>query len=847
MPVISNAGRAGGVVLFLDDTEVAPWLLVPLPPGVRCVMAPRTDTPAPRGFACLRLEGLKGPAAEELQERLGCRVDGPVNPLELHLAAQLSRRNLDQCDLKELIAATVSTLKDAVGESVREALCAIACSRVGLHDEDGPREQEGFGQLRCVDGSFLQSYDDFERLRERSDEPLLIRQAAFTFEASRFSLDHLAEELKDLTLPQKSLSAKQGGNTSQCTLLVADQGGDAVMSAKPHLWNPQGCSFRTLAEKIRHGLYLTTRSGKARVRRVDEELFYDKVEDPDGKDVLVEAFVARVPVPLLLPKDLGCQVAFWMGTTGNNFGLHSDLFTEQFLCQHQGVKEVLLLLPEDAAIVQPFPFLESPLFYKSRARTVDNLTLSNAKCFRVVLEPGDVLFIPLFWWHEVRTLQGPAVSTTYRFHTEDAERFLKVMNAFYQFHKNALECAVFSEVPSSLMLWWSDQVPEVFLEPGAPSVPWVSSASCWALVWHVVRGERAPGGLHAWSVIVNGLAPLLVREDTGCFKLKPLLLQAVEPSSGRALWHQRLANFFHALPEPKRRVEACYHFWRLNDTSSLLRCITEWTMFETLERAHRPALLDYCRAIGGYATMRRALSKADTASLHQRIVIGRFFSHVGEFAAAKEALLQAKPEAAASENPADLGQVCTLIAENEIRYWDSLRNWGSPGALKDLMECSRTAVDIFRRELERCDRMSTRVEYAQALSRWANGCFKISCVINMVMAYSFLSKADEAIQEVEDLFKGCPPSKVLGRAVLVRGVSKLVLGHNRQRYRLPHRDILVEAAHLLMRAEEILVHAAGEVNEGSIYTHGNLSELYLHDVGHVPERDSVGQNESVIF
>lgn len=297
----------------------------------------------------------------------------------------------------------------------------------------------GFGQLRCVDGSFLQSYDDFERLRERSDEPLLIRQAAFTFEASRFSLDHLAEELKDLTLPQKSLSAKQGGNTSQCTLLVADQGGDAVMSAKPHLWNPQGCSFRTLAEKIRHGLYLTTRSGKARVRRVDEELFYDKVEDPDGKDVLVEAFVARVPVPLLLPKDLGCQVAFWMGTTGNNFGLHSDLFTEQFLCQHQGVKEVLLLLPEDAAIVQPFPFLESPLFYKSRARTVDNLTLSNAKCFRVVLEPGDVLFIPLFWWHEVRTLQGPAVSTTYRFHTEDAERFLKVMNAFYQFHKNALE------------------------------------------------------------------------------------------------------------------------------------------------------------------------------------------------------------------------------------------------------------------------------------------------------------------------------------------------------------------------------------------------------------------------
>lgn len=32
-----------------------------------------------------------------------------------------------------------------------------------------------------------------------------------------------------------------------------------------------------------------------------------------------------------------------------------------------------------------------------------------------------------------------------------------------------------------------------------------------------------------------------------------------------------------------------------------------------------------------------------------------------------------------------------------------------------------------------------------------------------------------------------------------------------------------------------------------VLRHGNLSELYLHDVGHVPERDSVGQNESVIF
>ena len=30
-----------------------------------------------------------------------------------------------------------------------------------------------------------------------------------------------------------------------------------------------------------------------------------------------------------------------------------------------------------------------------------------------------------------------------------------------------------------------------------------------------------------------------------------------------------------------------------------------------------------------------------------------------------------------------------FLVPKEIRYWDSLRNWSSPGALKDLMDNSR--------------------------------------------------------------------------------------------------------------------------------------------------------------
>eukprot|EP00439_Symbiodinium_sp_Y106_P051399 s2666_g6.t2 len=347
----------------------------------------------------------------------------------------------------------------------------------------------------------------------------------------------------------------------------------------------------------------------------------------------------------------------------------------------------------------------------------------------------------------------------------------------------------------------------------------------------------------SWPIVEERLSLLLVFEEG--VQLKSLLQEALDrrglaPAAQR--WHRRLASFFLRASSPERRIEAAHHFAALGDSERLLESMTDWSLFSILEKDHRSALLEYCHKAGGYQTVRRALCKMldepNCENLQERrVVLGRFLSHVGEFAAAKRILLQARAEATSAERTLELGQVCNLIAENEIRYWDSLRNWSSILNFKlqsTAADFQETAVNIFRKQLEKRDRMSTRVEYAQALSRWANACFKVSCVINMVMAYSFLSKADESIQIVEDLFKGCPPSKVVGRAILVRGVAKLVLGHSRQRHRLPHRDILVEAVELLQRAEDMLVRAAGEVNEGSIYTHANLGELYLHDMGHVP-------------
>ncbi|CAE8694740.1 unnamed protein product [Polarella glacialis] len=343
-----------------------------------------------------------------------------------------------------------------------------------------------------------------------------------------------------------------------------------------------------------------------------------------------------------------------------------------------------------------------------------------------------------------------------------------------------------------------------------------------------------------WSLVAAHLATLICTDSAGVH-LKTILIRAVDQrylqaADLRSLWHSRLADFF--LSQAERCSEAPYHFAAIGDKSRLLSAITDWRAFSTLERERVSDLVEHCRSAGGYNLVRDALLRLEQPSgpdgLERRITIGRFLSQVGEFSAAKEILLAAKRDALVSEDKVGLGRVCTLIAENEVRYWDSLRNWSSVAALADLLDAASTAVGVFRTLRLSDDRVWARVEYAKALTRWANGCFKAACVCEGEEADKFLHDADEAVESVEKLFQGSPPSRVVGRALLVGGVAKLVRGHSEKRAGVrPFRDTLVEAAEMFLRAERILVLAVGEVNEGSIYTHANLAEFFLNDVGNV--------------
>ncbi|MFI5511716.1 cupin-like domain-containing protein [Mycobacterium sp. NPDC051804] len=97
-------------------------------------------------------------------------------------------------------------------------------------------------------------------------------------------------------------------------------------------------------------------------------------------------------------------VNLWLGA-GNNFtGLHYD-YADNFLTQIRGQKQVVLCPPREIARVYPFAFgnVGNNISRVNVASpdTTQYPAWADADRALVELGPGDMLYIPLFWWHAV--------------------------------------------------------------------------------------------------------------------------------------------------------------------------------------------------------------------------------------------------------------------------------------------------------------------------------------------------------------------------------------------------------------------------------------------------------------
>ncbi|MYM68747.1 cupin-like domain-containing protein [Pseudoduganella sp. FT55W] len=103
---------------------------------------------------------------------------------------------------------------------------------------------------------------------------------------------------------------------------------------------------------------------------------------------------------------------FWFGPAGTVTPLHHDL-TNNFMIQVTGRKRVRLIAPCDT----PKVYNQRHCFSLIDARNIDTQRfpmMADVPVLECVLEPGEILFLPVGWWHFVEALDVTiTISTTH--------------------------------------------------------------------------------------------------------------------------------------------------------------------------------------------------------------------------------------------------------------------------------------------------------------------------------------------------------------------------------------------------------------------------------------------------
>jgi len=102
------------------------------------------------------------------------------------------------------------------------------------------------------------------------------------------------------------------------------------------------------------------------------------------------------------PAASGGRVHFWFGPAGTVTPLHHDEMNI-FMAQVYGRKKVTLISPEQTHLV----YNHIGVFSEVNCDDPDyerHPLFREAQVLQVVLEPGEVLFLPVGWWHQVRAI-----------------------------------------------------------------------------------------------------------------------------------------------------------------------------------------------------------------------------------------------------------------------------------------------------------------------------------------------------------------------------------------------------------------------------------------------------------
>ena len=150
--------------------------------------------------------------------------------------------------------------------------------------------------------------------------------------------------------------------------------------------------------------------------------FIDAITNGSGNDAYITAYNSARNREALAPlaADLGFLEKFltrehgmmWIGPAGTVTSMHHDL-TNNFIAQIVGRKRLKLLPSGEAGklynhrhVFSEIADLEDPSLDVARFPRLPGI-----RVYEVLLAPGEILFVPLAWWHQVKSLDFSVTAT----------------------------------------------------------------------------------------------------------------------------------------------------------------------------------------------------------------------------------------------------------------------------------------------------------------------------------------------------------------------------------------------------------------------------------------------------
>jgi hypothetical protein len=256
---------------------------------------------------------------------------------------------------------------------------------------------------------FPETSAEFQRLTA-ARKPLLFPGAAASWPAlSKWSDAYLRQKLdaKQVTVTETQSTLFEGDpekghyHAEQMQQMAFSDFFDAILATPPRHYNLHRQDLRTMLPELREDI-------------VECNLMGDTA--------------------YLLP-------GLWMGPRGSVTQLHHD-FADNLFTQVRGQKRVILADPDCEELLHRFPFRlygRKSSWHLSLVKTGATPDLdrfpdfAGVDLYDFVMQPGDMLYLPVFWWHELHALGQPTVSVSQWWDTRAYEEVLETIFRLTQF------------------------------------------------------------------------------------------------------------------------------------------------------------------------------------------------------------------------------------------------------------------------------------------------------------------------------------------------------------------------------------------------------------------------------